>query len=289
MGRSRWSPTRPEACGPTPGTSVTGGASASIGSFAHLAGSLTWSSALDATPSSDTEGAGAVLRPAAPAPCGRDRGPRAGAVALGGAHARPTGRASVHSSPRARRPARRRPRGGSRAQPGAASSGARRRSASGTARATSRSCSDQGAPTESVWAGGLGLHLSRSGDFVRAALDLALEKGTREDADPLRVLLARDDLRPRVRLLTASVAPAVRVYFHTFGCKANQYDTERMRQEAEARGARAVAVLVRGRRVRREHLHGHQPGRRRGPPLRAPARPRAPRTSASWWPGARPR
>jgi len=32
----------------------------------------------------------------------------------------------------------------------------------------------------------------------------------------------------------------VRVYFHTFGCKANQYDTERMRQEAEARGTRTV-------------------------------------------------
>jgi len=32
----------------------------------------------------------------------------------------------------------------------------------------------------------------------------------------------------------------VRVYFHTFGCKANQYDTERMRQESEARGARTV-------------------------------------------------
>ena len=25
----------------------------------------------------------------------------------------------------------------------------------------------------------------------------------------------------------------MRVYFHTFGCKANQYDTERMRQETE--------------------------------------------------------
>lgn len=33
----------------------------------------------------------------------------------------------------------------------------------------------------------------------------------------------------------------MRVYFHTFGCKANQYDTERMRQEAEARGAVPVA------------------------------------------------
>jgi threonylcarbamoyladenosine tRNA methylthiotransferase MtaB len=29
----------------------------------------------------------------------------------------------------------------------------------------------------------------------------------------------------------------VRVYYHTFGCKANQYDSERMRQEAEARGS----------------------------------------------------
>jgi threonylcarbamoyladenosine tRNA methylthiotransferase MtaB len=29
----------------------------------------------------------------------------------------------------------------------------------------------------------------------------------------------------------------VRVFYHTFGCKANQYDTERMRQESEARGA----------------------------------------------------
>jgi threonylcarbamoyladenosine tRNA methylthiotransferase MtaB len=33
----------------------------------------------------------------------------------------------------------------------------------------------------------------------------------------------------------------MRVYFHTFGCKANQYDTERMRQETEARGAVTVA------------------------------------------------
>lgn len=32
----------------------------------------------------------------------------------------------------------------------------------------------------------------------------------------------------------------MRVYYHTFGCKANQYDTERMRQEAEARGAETI-------------------------------------------------
>ena len=32
----------------------------------------------------------------------------------------------------------------------------------------------------------------------------------------------------------------MRVFFHTFGCKANQYDTERMRQESEARGVVAT-------------------------------------------------
>jgi threonylcarbamoyladenosine tRNA methylthiotransferase MtaB len=32
----------------------------------------------------------------------------------------------------------------------------------------------------------------------------------------------------------------VKVHLHTFGCKANQYDTERIRQEVEARGAEAV-------------------------------------------------
>jgi hypothetical protein len=39
----------------------------------------------------------------------------------------------------------------------------------------------QGAATEAVWAGGLGLHLSQVGDFVRAAVDLAMERGTRKD------------------------------------------------------------------------------------------------------------
>jgi len=32
----------------------------------------------------------------------------------------------------------------------------------------------------------------------------------------------------------------LQVYYHTFGCKANQYDTERMRQEGEARGTSTV-------------------------------------------------
>ncbi len=46
-------------------------------------------------------------------------------------------------------------------------------------------------------------------------------------ADPGR------EWRPEIRMETA-------VWFHTFGCKANQYDTERMRQELESRGARTV-------------------------------------------------
>ena len=32
----------------------------------------------------------------------------------------------------------------------------------------------------------------------------------------------------------------MRVFYHTFGCKANQYDTERMRQEVEARGGETM-------------------------------------------------
>ncbi len=35
----------------------------------------------------------------------------------------------------------------------------------------------------------------------------------------------------------------LRVHFRTFGCKANQYDTERMRQELEALGARSVSQV----------------------------------------------
>jgi threonylcarbamoyladenosine tRNA methylthiotransferase MtaB len=33
-----------------------------------------------------------------------------------------------------------------------------------------------------------------------------------------------------------------RVWYHTFGCKANQYDTERMRQELESRGASTATI-----------------------------------------------
>ena len=36
------------------------------------------------------------------------------------------------------------------------------------------------------------------------------------------------------------MSDTTRIWYHTFGCKANQYDTERMRQELEARGAMSV-------------------------------------------------
>ena len=36
----------------------------------------------------------------------------------------------------------------------------------------------------------------------------------------------------------------MRVHYHTFGCKANQYDTERMRQESEARGSATAGGMT---------------------------------------------
>src|ERR1051326_6142967 len=46
--------------------------------------------------------------------------------------------------------------------------------------------------------------------------------------------------RARVDAPARSHRPAVNVYFHTFGCKANQYDTERVRAAFDAGGAVAV-------------------------------------------------
>ncbi len=59
------------------------------------------------------------------------------------------------------------------------------------------------------------------------------------------------------------------IWFHTFGCRANQYDTERMRQEPEPGRARTVsrpgeadALVVNTCTV------GHQPGGHGGTPER---------------------
>ncbi len=50
------------------------------------------------------------------------------------------------------------------------------------------------------------------------------------------------DDTPRRKTPPGTAPP--RVYYKTFGCKANQYDTERMRQEVEARGAETTDSLA---------------------------------------------
>lgn len=163
------------------GTTLTGGASLAVGSFAQLAGSMTWSSSLDADPSVDTEGAAgafdlplqlrvgatAVLAPGLALSGGFTTADWSGIDddLTGGSSTGTTNSYGV----------------------GLELSRARILGRSAPLRLGYRKRDlpfvlDQGAPTETVWAGGLGLHLSQSGDFVRAGLDLSLERGTREDA-----------------------------------------------------------------------------------------------------------
>lgn len=163
------------------GTAVTGGASLAVGTFAQLAGSFTWSSGLKANPSVDTEGDSrtfdmplqlrvggtAVLAPGLSLSAGyttadwsnidNDLG--------GGASVGTTNSFGVGLElSRARILGKRAPlRFGYRT------------------RDLPFLLGQQGAATESVWAGGLGMHLAQSGEFIRSALDLALEHGTRKD------------------------------------------------------------------------------------------------------------
>jgi hypothetical protein len=164
------------------GTSVTGGASVAIGSFAQLGGSLTWSSGLDADPSDDTDGAAgafdlplqlrvgatAVLAPGLAVTAGFSSADWSDidddlteGTSVGSARSFGVGvelaRASVFGRSAPLR------------------FGYRTRDLPFV-------LDDGGAPTEAVWAGGLGLNLSQAGAFVRAAVDLAVERGTREDA-----------------------------------------------------------------------------------------------------------
>src|SRR5207249_11485059 len=46
--------------------------------------------------------------------------------------------------------------------------------------------------------------------------------------------------RARLDVSAGADRAAVNVYFHTFGCKANQYDTDRVRQAFDASGATVV-------------------------------------------------
>jgi hypothetical protein len=164
------------------GTTLTGGASVAIGSFAQLAGSVAWSSTLDAEPSDDTDGAAgsfdmplrlhlgatAVLAPGislsaslATADWTKIDNDLADGTSVGRADSYGVG----FELTRARLLGRNAP----------LRFGYRKRDLPFV-------LDDGGTPTESVWAGGVGLHLSQAGNFVRAAVDLSLEKGTREDA-----------------------------------------------------------------------------------------------------------
>lgn len=162
------------------GTSLTGGASLAIGRYGQLAASFTWSSALDASPSDDTEGAGrsfdlplqlrvgatAVLSPGLALSAGMTTADWSGidddlasTSSVGRANSLGVGLELT----RARLFGRTAP----------LRLGWRKRDLPFVL--------EQGAPTETVWTGGMGLHLSQAGEFVRAALDLAAERGTRED------------------------------------------------------------------------------------------------------------
>ncbi len=164
------------------GTSVTGGASLSIGSFAQVAGSFTWSSRLDASPSDDTEGAAgsfdlplqlrlgatAVLAPGLAVSGGFTSADWSGIdndLAEGASVGSTTSYGVGVELARARLLGRSAP----------LRFGYRKRDLPFV-------LNGGGNPSESVWAGGLGLHLSQAGNFVRAAVDLAVEHGTRGDA-----------------------------------------------------------------------------------------------------------
>jgi hypothetical protein len=162
------------------GLGLTGGASLSLGTVAHLSGSMTWSSPLDATASDDSGGdsrsydlplqvrvgASAVLAPGLSLTAGYTSADWSSLDAdLGGGFSvGPASSLGVGLElARARLLGRNAPlRFGYRSSdlPFALGAGA----------------------TETVWTGGLGLHLSQVGEIVRAGVDLAFERGDRKDS-----------------------------------------------------------------------------------------------------------
>ena len=83
----------------------------------------------------------------------------------------------------------------------------------------------------------------------------------------------------------------MRVHYKTFGCKANQYDTERMRQAGRV-GRRPGRCARRRWRIRRplrgQHLYGDQPGRRGGAAVHTQGRAGQQPVCGSWWRAAPP-
>lgn len=164
------------------GTSVNGGASMNLGTVARVAASLTWSGALNATASHDTEGdsrsydvplqfrvgGSALLAPGLAVSASLSSADWSAVDGkLRGSSS--TGRVESYGAglelTRARLLGRTAP------------------LRLGYRRAELPFALGTGTPTESVWAGGMGLHLSEVGEVVRAAVDLGVERGTRSDSD----------------------------------------------------------------------------------------------------------
>lgn len=163
------------------GVGITGGAALSVGTWAHVSGSVTWSSSLDATASDDSDGdsrsydlplemrlgATAVLAP------GLMVHASASSADWSGLDNDLLGSASV----------------GTVVSMGAGVELTRARVLGRSAplrlgyrRTDLPFALGTGTPTETVWSGGLGLNLSQVGELVRAGIDLALEKGSRSDS-----------------------------------------------------------------------------------------------------------
>lgn len=164
------------------GTSLSGGASWAVGTVARVAASVTWSGSLNATASADTDGdsrsydvplqfrvgGSALLSPGLAVSAGITaadwtavEGDLRGGTSTGTA----TSLGAGLELTRARFLGRTAP------------------IRLGYRRTELPFALGAGAPTETVWAGGLGLHLSEVGEIVRAAVDLGVERGTRSDAD----------------------------------------------------------------------------------------------------------
>jgi len=163
------------------GAALSGGAAVTLGSVAYVSASVAWSSSLDATASDDTAGesraydlplqvrlgATAVIAPGLSVSGGLTRADWSsldGALAGGKSGGATTSYGLGVELTRARLLGRSAP----------LRLGYRKTDlpfALGT-----------GTPTETVWAGGFGLNLSQAGDVVRAAVDLAFERGERSDS-----------------------------------------------------------------------------------------------------------
>ena len=164
------------------GTSLSGGASMNLGTVARVAASLTWSGALNATASDDTDGdsrsydvpiqfrvgGSALLAPGLAVSASLSSADWSAVDGdLRGSSS--TGRVNSYGAglelTRARLLGRTAP------------------LRLGYRRAELPFALGTGTPTESVWAGGMGLHLSEVGELVRAAVDLGVERGTRSDSE----------------------------------------------------------------------------------------------------------